>query len=67
LEHLGGEPAGVLFQLQQVSMVFGPRLAGSTDVAVKARAADGRAVWCVAAQARLAECGFPCARHSQRP
>jgi hypothetical protein len=62
LDHLGGEPADVLFQLQQVSMVFGLRLAGCTDVVVKARADDGRAVSCVAAQARLAERGFPCAR-----
>ena len=59
---LGGEPAGVLFQLEQVSMVFGLRLAGGTDVVVKARADGGRAVPCVAAQARLAERGFPCAR-----
>ncbi len=43
-------------------MVFGLRLAGGTDVVVKARADDGRAVSCVAAQARLAERGFPCAR-----
>jgi glyoxylase-like metal-dependent hydrolase (beta-lactamase superfamily II) len=62
LDHLGGEPAGVLFQLRQVSMVFGLRLAGGRDVVVKARADDGRAVSCVAAQARLAERGFPCAR-----
>ncbi len=62
LDHLGGEPSGVLFQLHQVSMVFGLRLAGGTDVVVKARADDGRAVPCVAAQARLAERGFPCAR-----
>jgi hypothetical protein len=61
-DHLGGEPAGVLFQLQQVSMVFGLRLAGGTDVVVKARADDGRAVSCVAVQARLAARGFPCAR-----
>jgi hypothetical protein len=59
---LGGEPAGVLFQSQQVSMVFGLRLAGGREVVVKARADDGRAVLCVAAQARLAERGFPCAR-----
>jgi hypothetical protein len=52
----------VLFQQQQVSMVFGLRLPGGTDVVVKARADDGRAVSCVAAQARLAERGFPCAR-----
>jgi hypothetical protein len=62
LGHLGGEPADVLFQVQQVSMVFGLRLPGGTDVVVKARADDGRAVSCVAAQARLAERGFPCAR-----
>ena len=62
LDHLGGEPAAVLFQLQQVSMVFGLRLPGGTDVVVKARADDGRAASCVAAQARLAERGFPCAR-----
>jgi len=61
-DHLGGEPAGVLFQSQQVSMVFGLRLRGGTDVVVKARADDGRAASCVAAQARLAERGFPCAR-----
>jgi hypothetical protein len=61
-DHLGGGPAGVLFQAQQVSMVFGLRLAGGRDVVVKARADDGRAVSCVAVQARLAERGFPCAR-----
>jgi hypothetical protein len=62
LDHLGGEPCDVLFQLQQVSMVLGLRLAGGADVVVKARADDGRAVSCVAAQARLAERGFACAR-----
>ncbi len=62
LDHLGGEPTDVLFQLQQVSMVFGLRLAGGTDVVVKARADNGRAVSCVAAQAQLAGRGFPCAR-----
>ena len=62
LDHLGGEPVGVLFQLHQVSMVFGLRLADGRDVVVKARADDGRAVSCVAVQARLAERGFPCAR-----
>src|SRR5579863_3962046 len=61
-DHLGGEPAGVLFQVRQVSMVFGLRLAGGTDVVVKARPDDGRTVSCVAAQARLAERGFTCAR-----
>jgi hypothetical protein len=62
LDHLGREPADVLFHLHQVSMVFGLRLTGGTDVVVKARPDDGRAVSCVAAQARLAERGFPCAR-----
>ena len=62
LDHLGGEPCDVLLQLHQVSMVFGLRLADGTEVVVKARADDGRAASCVAAQARLAERGFPCAR-----
>jgi hypothetical protein len=62
LDQLGGEPADVLFQLQQISTVFGLRLTDGTDVVVKARADDGRAVSCVAAQARLADRGFPCAR-----
>src|SRR5690242_2343593 len=43
-------------------MVFGLRLAGGTDVVVKARDDDGRAGSCVTAQARLADDGFPCAR-----
>jgi hypothetical protein len=62
VDHLGGEPAGVLFQLHQVTMVFGLRLADGGQVVVKARADDGRAVSCVAAQARLAGRGFPCPR-----
>jgi hypothetical protein len=62
LDQLGSEPVGVLFRVRQVSMVFGLRLAGGRDVVVKARADDGRAPSCVAAQARLAERGFPCAR-----
>jgi hypothetical protein len=62
LDHLGREPADVLFQLQQLSTVFGLRLADGTDVVVKARVDDGRAASCIAAQARLAERGFPCAR-----
>jgi len=57
-DHLGGEPAGVLFQLRQVSMVFGLRLPGGTHVVVKACADDGRAVSCAAAQGRLAERGL---------
>jgi hypothetical protein len=62
LDHLGGEPADVLFRIQQVSMVFGIQLRGGRNVVVKARADDGRAASCVAAQALLAERGFPCAR-----
>jgi hypothetical protein len=61
LDQLGAEPAGVLFQARHVSTVFGLRLADGRDVVVKARADDGRANSCVAAQARLAERGFPCA------
>ena len=62
LDHLGGEPVEVLFQLRQISDVFGLRLADGTDIVIKARADDGRAVSCVTAQSRLAERGFPCAR-----
>jgi hypothetical protein len=62
LEHLGSEPRTVLFQSRQVSEVFGLRLAGGTEVVVKARADDGRAGSCVAVQASLARRGFPCAR-----
>jgi hypothetical protein len=62
LEYLGDEPADTLFQLQQVSFVIGLRLHGGAEVVVKARNDDGRAQSCVAAQARLAERGFPCAR-----
>ena len=62
LDHLGGKPVGALFEQHQVSMVFGLRLAGGLDVVIKTRADEGRAASCVAAQARLAERGFPCAR-----
>jgi hypothetical protein len=61
-DHLGGKPAEVLFGLHSISAVFGLRLTDGTDVVVKAREDDGRAASCVAAQARLAERGFPCAR-----
>jgi hypothetical protein len=61
--HLGAPPAEVLFRLDQMSTVFGLRLGDGTPVVVKARADDvGRAASCVAAQARLAARGFPCAR-----
>jgi hypothetical protein len=52
----------VLFGLQRMSTVFGLRLADGSAVVVKARADEGRAASCVAAQARLAERGFPCPR-----
>ena len=53
--NLDADLVGVHFSLQQTSSVFGLRLAGGTDVVVKARADDGRAAACVAAQSRLAE------------
>ncbi|GAA3679893.1 hypothetical protein GCM10022224_050090 [Nonomuraea antimicrobica] len=62
LDHLGGEPAHVLFLLRQTSTVYGLRLTDGTEAVVKARTDDGRATSCVAAQARLAERGFSCAR-----
>jgi len=62
VDQLGEEPVSVLFELRQISAVFGLRLAGGRDVVVKAREDDGRVGSCVAAQARLAERGFPCAR-----
>jgi hypothetical protein len=62
LDHLYAEPVDVLFQRHQVSMVFGLRLADGAEVVVKARADEGRAESCVAAQVHLAERGFPCPR-----
>jgi hypothetical protein len=62
VDQLGHEPVSVLFERRSVSAVFGLRLAGGRDVVVKAREDDGRAESCVAAQDRLAERGFPCAR-----
>ncbi|MFI5561652.1 phosphotransferase [Amycolatopsis japonica] len=61
-EHLGAEPVGVRFELRSMSTVFGLQLAGGQDVVVKARADDGRAASCVAAQTWLADKGFPCPR-----
>jgi hypothetical protein len=61
-DRLGAEPAEELFQARQTSAVFGLRLANGADVVVKARADGNRVGSCVAAQARLAERGFPCAR-----
>jgi hypothetical protein len=61
-DHLGSEPDDVLFQLHQVSMVFCLRLHGGRDVVVKARADNGRAMSCIAAQAQLSARSFPCAQ-----
>lgn len=61
-DQLGDEPVSLVFQHRSMSSVFGLRLADGRDVVVKARDDDGRAGSCVAAQARLAERGFPCAR-----
>jgi hypothetical protein len=61
-EHLGSVPGEVLFERTSLSAVVGLRLADGREVVVKARADGGRAASCVAAQARLAERGFPCAR-----
>ncbi|GHG42084.1 MULTISPECIES: phosphotransferase [Amycolatopsis] len=58
--HLGAAPAAVLFERRSLSQVVGLRLADGREVVVKAREDDGRAAACVAAQARLAERGFPC-------
>jgi hypothetical protein len=60
--HLGAEPVEVLFERRSLSTVSGLRLADGRHVVVKAREDDGRAESCVAAQARLAERGFPCPR-----
>lgn len=62
VDQLGDAPIGVLFERRSISAVFGLRLAGGCDVVVKAREDDGRAASCVAAQARLAARGCPCAR-----
>lgn len=62
LERLGSQPVGTLFHARSTSTVFGLTLADGRNVVVKARSDDGRAASCVAAQARLVENGFPCAR-----
>jgi hypothetical protein len=61
-EHLGSVPDEVLFERTSLSAVVGLRLTDGREVVVKARADDGRAASCVAAQARSAQRGFPCAR-----
>ncbi|WP_225440163.1 phosphotransferase [Amycolatopsis eburnea] len=60
--HLGSTPAEVLFERRSLSDVVGLRLADGREVVVKARADDGRAASCVAAQEHLAAQGFPCPR-----
>ncbi|HEX5198414.1 phosphotransferase [Paractinoplanes rhizophilus] len=62
LDHLAGEPADVLFRSDQVSIVLGLRLTDGREVVIKARPDEDRAASCVAAQAQMAERGFPCAR-----
>ncbi|MFI7677234.1 hypothetical protein [Actinophytocola sp. NPDC049390] len=62
VDRLGDTPVDVLFEARSISAVFGLRLAGGRDVVVKVREDEGRAPSCLAAQARLAERGFPCAR-----
>jgi hypothetical protein len=62
VDQLGDEPVGVLFERRSISAVFGLLLAGGQEVVVKVRDDDGRVESCVAAQVRLAERGFPCAR-----
>jgi Ser/Thr protein kinase RdoA (MazF antagonist) len=62
VEHLGSEPAAVLFERVSISSVFGLRLADGREIFVKAREDDGRAESCLTAQAVLAERGFPCPR-----
>ena len=57
LDHLGGEPVGVLFQVQQISMVFGLRLAGGRDVVDLPRAFRTADLWLIHA----ADC---CSRYS---
>jgi hypothetical protein len=44
VDHLGGQPAVVLFRLQSISVVYGLRLADGTEVVVKTRPDDGRDV-----------------------
>lgn len=61
-EHLGSVPVEVLFERRSLSEVVGLRLADGREVVVKAREHEGRETSCVAAQARLADRGFPCAR-----
>ncbi|MET9630892.1 hypothetical protein ABZX92_25805 [Lentzea sp. NPDC006480] len=61
-EHLGSEPAEVLYERVSISSVFGVRLADGREVYVKAREDDGRAESCLTAQALLAGRGFPCPR-----
>ena len=62
-QQLGAEPVEVLFGRRGTSAVHALRLADRREVVVKARPDDGgRAAACVAAQARLAERGFPCPR-----
>jgi hypothetical protein len=62
VDNLGAAPTATLLRESSISAVFGLRLADGREVVVKARDDDGRAGSCVAAQAHLADHGFPCAR-----
>ncbi|MFD4673945.1 phosphotransferase enzyme family protein [Lentzea sp. NPDC058450] len=59
---LGSGPVEVFYDRVSISSVFGVRLADGRSAYVKARADDGRAASCLAAQKSLAERGFPCPR-----
>ncbi|GLY51783.1 phosphotransferase [Lentzea sp. NBRC 102530] len=59
---LGSGPVEVFYERVSISSVFGVRLADGRSAYVKARADDGRAASCLAAQKSLAERGFPCPR-----
>ncbi|WP_053207757.1 phosphotransferase [Jiangella muralis] len=61
-DRLGSEPVELLFEFRRISVVFGLRLAGGAEVVIKARTAGPRIAACVAAQAALADAGFPCPR-----
>jgi hypothetical protein len=61
-DHLGAEPAELLFRDEHMSEIFGLRLADGREVAVKSRPdQNGRAAACVEVQRAAAEQGFPCA------
>ena len=61
-DHLGAEPAALLFRDAHMSEILGLRLTDGREVAVKSRPdQNGRAAACVEVQRTAAEQGFPCA------